>query len=254
MAQSTRRRMPKRSREQTRELMLRAATELVCEGVADPGDTAISAVLAYVQLTEVAARATAIVRAELRESLGDEVAAITTGAIYQVWPNQGDFQADLLFHLAELDAASGPGIEEVAAIVDEAVAAGTPLPDALAAMIEHSFRHTRRSAVFAATLGLYPRCANARVRQALGHGDEQFAAAIRPVWQRLLDGYGLRVRPPYTVDDLAVSIATLIEGGALQWMRKPEWTRDPLADPELSLPTRLAQMVFGQMTEDAAES
>ncbi len=249
MAQATRRRMPKRSREQTRALMLRAATELVCEGVSDPGDPGVSAVLAYVQLTEVAARATAIVRAELADALGAEITPITTGAIYQVWPNQSDFQADLLFHLAELDAASGPGIGEVEQIVREAVAAATPLPEVIAAMIEQSFRHTRDSAVFYATLSLYPRCGNARVREALGHGDERFADAIRPVWQMLLDGYRLRMRAPYTVEELAVSVGAILEGCALQWRRKPEWTADPLGDPDVSLPTRLAQMVFAQMTE-----
>ncbi len=246
--------MPKRSREQTRELMLRAATELVCEGICDTSDASVSAVLAYVQLTEVAARATAIVRAEIQaDSLDHEIAAITTGAIYQVWPNQGDFQADLLFHIAELDAAFGPVIDEVAGIVRDGVASGAPLPDVFAALLERSFRHTRDSEVFYASLGFYSRSGNARVRAAFGHGDEEFTAAIRPVWQALLDGYGLRLRAPYTVDDLAISIAVTIEGAALQWKRKPEWTRDPLGDERWSLPTRLAQMLFEQMTEPDGE-
>src|SRR2546428_133310 len=58
-------RLPKRSRAQTRALMLRAATELVCEGINDNSDAAVAAALAHVQLTEVAARATRIVAAEL---------------------------------------------------------------------------------------------------------------------------------------------------------------------------------------------
>src|SRR5215475_6143478 len=54
VAQRTRRRLPKRTREQTRALMLRAATELVCARLQDTGDEALSAALAHVQLTEVA--------------------------------------------------------------------------------------------------------------------------------------------------------------------------------------------------------
>ena len=247
--------MPKRSREETRELMLRAATELVCEGVSDTSDAAIPAVLAHVQLTEVAARATSIVRAQIQaDSLNHEVTAITTGAIYQVWPTQAEFQADLLFHIAELDAAFGPAIAEVTGIVRDGVAGGKPLPDVLAAMIEQSFRHTRDSAIFYASLGFYPRSGNERVRQVLGHGDEEFLAAIRPVWQALLDGYGLRVRAPYTLDHLAISVGVTIEGCALQWKRRPEWTGDPLGEADWSLPTRLAEMIFGQMTEPAARS
>src|SRR5215469_1209139 len=154
VAPAARRRMPKRSRSQTRELMLRAATELVCEKITDTSDAAVSAALAHVQLTEVAARATLIVQAGLAESeFSRDVAPITTGAIYQVWGTQAEFQADLLFHIAEMDAAPGPVIEEVAGMVAAAVAAGRPLAETLATTITLSFSHTRDSAVFYASLG-----------------------------------------------------------------------------------------------------
>jgi hypothetical protein len=232
--------------------MLRAATELVCEGVADNSDAAVSAALAHVQLTVVAARANTIVRAELPAGeLGGPVAAITTGAIYQVWPTQAEFQADLLFHLAELDAAFRPTLDEVAGIVSAAVDRGRPLPETLAAMIEVSFLHTRDSAIFYASLGFYLRSGNERVRAMLRHGDEGFIAAIAPVWQAVLDGYGLRMRAPYVLDDLSISIGAMIEGFALQWKRQPERTADPLGEDGWSLPGRLAAMIFGQMTEQA---
>jgi hypothetical protein len=245
-----RRRLPKRSREETRALMLRAATELVCEGLADSSDAAVSAALAHIQLTEVAARANVIVRAELPHGEVDgRVAAITTGAIYQVWPTQGEFQADLLFHLAELDAAFGPALDEVAGIVAAGAGGGRPLQETLAAMIEVSFRHTRDSAIFYASLGFYLRSGNERVRAVLRHGDDDFLAAIGPVWQALLDGYGLRMRAPYAVADLSISIGAMLEGFALQWKRQPERTSDPLGEEGWSLPARLAAMIVCQMTE-----
>jgi len=252
VAQAARRRLPKRSRAETRALMLRAATELVCEGMADTSDRAVSAALAHVQLTEVATRANAIVRSELPAGEVDgQVAGITTGAIYQVWPTQGEFQADLLFHLAELDAASGSAMGQVAGIVAAAVAGSWPVEAALAAMIEVSFAHTRASGIFYASLGFYLRSGNDRVREVLRHGDDDFIAAIGPVWQALLDGYGLRMRAPYTRDDLSISIGAVLEGFALQWKRQPERTRDPLGEDGCSLPGRLAAMIFSQMTEPA---
>nr|WP_246116051.1 hypothetical protein [Trebonia kvetii] len=252
MTQAPIRRLPKRSRAETRALMLRAATELVCEGMADSSDAAVSAALAHVQLTEVAARANVIVRAELPPGEFDgRVAAITTGAIYQVWPTQGEFQADLLFHLAELDAAFRPTLDEVAGIVTAAVDDGRPLPQTLAAMIEVSFRHTRDSAIFYASLGFYLRSGNERVRAVLRHGDDDFLAAIGPVWKALLDGYGLRMRAPFVLDDLSISIGALLEGFALQWKRQPERTVDPLGEKGWSLPGRLAAMILCQMTEPA---
>jgi hypothetical protein len=253
LAQSPRRRLPKRSREQTRALMLRAATELVCEGINDASDAAVSAALAHVQLTEVAARATAIVRAEApaASELGSDVAPITTGAIYQVWATQAEFQADLLFHIAELDAVPGPVIDEVAGLVDHAVAQGRPLDETLTETIGRSFEHTRDSAIFYASLGFYLRSGNARVREVLGHGDDAFAKAIRPVWQAVLDGYRLRMRDPYTVDDLAVSVGATIEGFVLQWKRQPDRTADPYGREGESLLTRVVQMIVDQMTEPA---
>jgi hypothetical protein len=233
--------------------MLRAATELVCEGITDASDAAVSAALAHVQLTEVAMRATAIVRAEVPAaselSQHQDVAPITTGAIYQVWPTQAEFQADLLFYIAELDAAPGPVIDEVAGMVAAAVAEGRPLADTLTTTIGRSFEHTRGSAIFYASLGFYLRSGNARVREVLGHGDDAFATAIRPVYQAILDGYRLRMRAPYTHDDLAVSVGATIEGFVLQWKRQPERTADPFGRPDSSLPVRVVQMIFDQMTE-----
>lgn len=250
MAQSTRRRLPKRTREQTRALMLRAATELVCARLQDVSDEALSAALAHVQLTEVAARATQIVRSEVQADTWDHaVAGITTGAIYQVWPTQAEFQAELLFYIAELDATYHPIIDEVRQIATAGIAAGEPMSHTLAAMIKRSFEHTRSSPVFYVSLCFYLHSGNERVRQVLRHGQRSFVDAIRPVWQLLLDGYARRMRDPYTVDDLGAVIGILIEGFALQWVRDPG-SVDP-ARLELSLPCQTAQMLFEQMTAPA---
>ena len=251
MAQGTRRRLPKRTREQTRALMLRAATELVCGRLEDSSDEALSAALAHVQLTEVAARATQIVRSELHaDTWGHAVAGITTGAIYQVWPTQADFQADLLFHIAELDSSFEPIIEQVRRIASAGIAAGDPVSRTLAAMIGRSFEHTRSSPVFYASLCFYLHSGNERVRQVLRHGQRSFVEAIRPVWQMLLDGYDLRMRGPYGIDDLAAVIGLLIEGFALQWVRDPGIAGDGVT-METSLPCRTALILFEQMTEPA---
>jgi hypothetical protein len=246
--------------------MLRAATELVCEGINDASDAAVAAALAHVQLTEVAARATRMVEAELAARApgpgsvpdGDAAQArdgapITTGAIYQVWPTQAEFQADLVCYIGELDAAYEPAIAAAAQIVADGVAAGQPAEQTLARLVGWSYERTRESPTFYVSLGFFLRSGNARVREVLAHGDQAFATAIRPVWQAMLDGYGLRMRPPYTVEDLAVAVSTLIEGFALQWKRQPERTADPLGEDGWSLAARLTVMMFTQLTEPAAE-
>src|SRR4051812_1288777 len=99
--------MPRRTPAETRELMLQAAVELLRERAEASGDKVLAAALAHVRLSQVAERATDIVR----EQTGDEKAkAITTGALYQQWPTQADFQVDLLFHIAELQSTLVPGL------------------------------------------------------------------------------------------------------------------------------------------------
>lgn len=249
MTSRPRRRLPKRSREETRQLMLRAGTELVCEVRDDGSDSAVSAALAHVQLTQVAARANRIVRAGVPGNrLDSDVAPITTGSIYQVWPTQADFQADLLFYIAELDAASQPIIDEIKQIMRDGIRAGESAGSTLALMINRSFEHTRNSAVFYVSLGFYIHSRNDRVASVLRHGQTAFIGAIRPVWQELLDGYEYRMRDPYTVDNLAMAISTLIEGMSLQWVRDPSMLSDPLGEPGESMVSRTAQMLFKQMT------
>ena len=94
----TRKRMPKRTLAETRELMLQAAVEMICERAEMSGDDIVASALSHVRLTQVAQRATGLVRARTGNL---DAAAITTGALYQVWPSQADFQADLLFHIAD---------------------------------------------------------------------------------------------------------------------------------------------------------
>lgn len=245
-----RRRLPKRSLAETRDLMLRAATNLVCAVVTEAGDDAPSAALAHVRLTDVAAEATRIVRDELAADTDGfaGVSTVTTGAIYQVWPSQADFQVDLLFHIAELNASSGSVMDELPPLIAAAAASGQPAAEALRAIIARSFEYTRQSALFYASLCFYRHSANERVKQAMRRCTDAFVEGIRPVWQQLLDAYDLQVRPPYTADNLAVAVGALIEGLALDWVSNPELTDDPFGQDGWSLAGRTAQMLFEQMT------
>jgi hypothetical protein len=177
-----------------------------------------------------------------------DAATITTGAIYQVWPTQADFQVDLLFHIAELNATSDSVIDELPPMIATAAAEGRPVEEALRATITRSFEYTRQSALFYTTLCFYKHSANARVKQAMQRSTDAFIDAVRPVYQQLLDTYDLQVRSPYSVDNLAVTIGALIEGLSLEWATNPSLTQDPLGQDGWSLTTRAAQMIFSQMT------
>jgi hypothetical protein len=240
------RRFPKRPIAETRALMLHAATELACARVQDTDEEAIAAALAHIRLTDVAAHATRI----MREQTGDQdAAAITTGAIYQVWPTQAEFQAELLFHIAELDAVLVPGRENEAESAAVYAAAGKPVGEALCATIERAFAYTRDNPVYYVFLSFYIRSGNPRVRQALHQSYASFAPAAREAWQAMLDAYQLKIRGPHTIDDLATAMTALIEGFALRWVADPDSISSPASERDFSLVSSTALSLFEQFTE-----
>jgi hypothetical protein len=244
--QANGRRFPKRSIAETRALMLHAATELVCARVQDTDEEAVAAALAHVRLTDVAAHATRI----MREQTGDQgAAAITTGAIYQLWPTQAEFQSELLFHIAELDAVLVPDREDVTESAAAYATAGKPVGEALHATIERAFAYTRENPVYYVFLSFYIRSGNPRVRQALHQSYASFAPAAREAWQAMLDAYQLKIRAPHTIDDLATAMTALIEGFALRWVADPASTRPPAGEQDWSLVSTTALKLFEQFTE-----
>lgn len=240
------RRLPKRSAEQTRALMLRAATELAAAYTDEANDAALSAALAHIRLTDVAAKATELAREESGQT---DSLPITTGAIYQVWPSQADFQADLLFHIADVDAVVTPDAESVEEQLRRARAEQTPPAETIRASIEESFAATTSSATTYIVFSFYALAHNPRVRAALKRSYDEFAAEVDRRWQALLASFGLRVRAPYTIDDLATAITATLEGFAMRSRVDPERLRDPFGEPGWSLVSRTVTAIFTQFTE-----
>lgn len=245
---AVRRRLPRRSPEETRALMLEAATQLVCAGTSDTSEAAVSAALAHIRVKRVTEEATRI----MRERLGDDTApAITTGSIYQIWPAQADFQADLLFHLTSRQAELVPGLPESIRRFKEAVDTGKTWQEALNDVLTDNHENHRVDPIYRVLLGFYASAANPRVRDALGHYGESFTEVACEAYQALLDAYGLRMRAPYKIEHLATTIAALLDGFHMRWIAGHPNLEDPEGRDRWSLATRAAVMVFDQFTEPA---
>jgi hypothetical protein len=245
-AKATRRRLPKRTAEQTRDLMLRAAVALIRDRALDAGDAAMSAALAHVRLTQVADRATDLIRSET----GDlEALAITTGAIYQVWPSQADFQADLLIHIAEHQSRLVPGLPESLLSFEHASADSVPLEETLRRTMTEVFRHMCDDPLFRVELSFLIGAGNPRVREALAHRHAAFAPVADQAWQGLMDAYGLRPRPPFRVRDLTTAAATYLTGALAMSVADPESMADPAGEAGWNLTHRAILAIFRQFTE-----
>ncbi|HEY6794415.1 MAG TPA: hypothetical protein VI248_07005 [Kineosporiaceae bacterium] len=243
-----RRRMPKRTGAETRQLMLRAAVDMLRERVQESGDEIVASALAHVRLTQVAQRATALVRAET----GDvHTTAITTGAIYQLWPSQADFQADLLFHIADLQSQLVPGLLESIRRFAEAAAQGVPLEEVFARTMDEVLRHYRQDPLFRVEHSFLISAGDPRVRVAITHRQSAFAATADQAWTGLMDAYGLRMRAPYRVRDLTNAMAAQIGGASVISIADPQLLADPAGEQGWSLTARALLAIFQAFTEPA---
>ena len=91
--------------------------------------------------------------------------------------------------------------------------------------------------------------ANPRVRAVLKRSYDEFAAEVDRRWQALLNGSGLRVRAPYTIDDPATAITATLEGFAMRSRIDPDRLRDPFGEAGWSLVSRTVTAIFTQFTE-----
>lgn len=228
--------------------MLEAATKLVCAGTSDTSEAAVAAALAHVRVKSVTEEATRI----MRERLGDDAApAITTGSIYQIWPAQADFQAELLFHLTTRQAELVPGLPESVRRFKEAAESGTTWQEALNAVLRDNHENHRVEPIYRVMLGFYASAANPRVREALGHYGKSFTEVASEAYQALLDAYGRRMRAPYGVEHLATTIAALLDGFHMRWIAEHPDLEDPEGEDGWSLATRAAVTMFDHFTEPA---
>jgi hypothetical protein len=237
--------MPRRTPAETRDLMLGAAVDLIRERAQAAGDEVLAAALAHLRLTQVAERATSM----LRERTGDQQAkAITTGAIYQQWPSQTDFQIDLLFHIADQQARLVPGLAESLARFREAEAEAQPVEVLLIRLMEEVLRHYREDPLFRVELGFLVGAGDPRLHAAIAHRQSTFYDDADAAWGALLDTYGRSMREPFTVRDLTRAMAAQIVGSVVIWFADPDILRDPLGEDEASLASRAMVAIFDRMT------
>lgn len=245
-----RRRLPRRSMEETRALLLAAATEVVCAAATDSGEEAAAAALAHVRVKQVVQAAT---RLERERSGRQDLPPITIGSAYQIWSTQSEFQADLLVHLAETFAVLVPGVPESLDRFRQAVEQGVPVTEMVRQVLGENHQYTRNQPLFRVILTFYASAAHPRVRQALERLDEEFTAAADTAWQGLLDAYRLRMRPPYQLRHLTVSLAALLNGFQIRAIVQPDGLRDPAGEAGWNLVTRTTVTMFEQLTEAAPD-
>lgn len=185
--------MARRTAEETKQLLLDVGIRMLYERGVDIG-------VAHIKLSDVVA-----------------AAGLTTGAAYRCWDNQEAFHRDLA--VAAVLWRDGPPTAVTAGHVAEQVDERAPLAELIRTATEPNLFRYPENTAFLTIIGL----------RACGPTDEVLAEAGRQRFETAIEGYtdlydalarryGRRLRPPYTMRHVALVLAALSEGFALQAM------------------------------------
>ncbi|MET4432176.1 MULTISPECIES: hypothetical protein [unclassified Mycolicibacterium] len=198
----------RRPREETRALFLKAGTRVAINRTAEP-TARDQNLLAHIRVTDV-----------LGEINAGEAAQLTTGAFYQIWPSQAEFQRELLTHI--MDQIAVPGGEEITALVFNLVAERVDSDEIFRRLADEDFRLTRESPELFLAIGLGALAPADLVRDAQRDANEQYVASLGRVLNGLLAYARRQLRPGRTIEDLIWAIEALSVGYLLRSRTDPD--------------------------------
>lgn len=201
----------RRTREETRELLLAAAVRLAEARVAGDNDASVNP-LADILITDVLEQA--------NRDNGAGGRAMTTGAVYNIWPSQAEFQADLLARI--LDEAATPGIDRVRSAALNALARQLPWQEVLAEAIQVDFNESFEEPAMFLMLGVAALAAPREVIAGERRANERYVAAMVELLSAIVEYSGRRLRAGRSIEDLVWAIEALEAGLLLRMRRAPE--------------------------------
>jgi hypothetical protein len=203
------RRRRHRPREETRALLLDAATRLVVGRIADDAEESHNA-LADVKIKDVLG--------EVNRVMSDEP-KLTTGAFYQIWDDQADFQRALLEHV--MSQIATPGAREIEAVAFQMVSDLEPADEILRRISDLDFRVSRSPEMFLA-LGLGATVPADMVRHAQVEANSRYLDTLSGLLGNVLRYGGRRLRPDRSMEDLIWATEALEVGYLLRSRTDPD--------------------------------
>ena len=179
--------------------------------------------LADVLLTDVLDEANRALKAE-----DPETRTMTTGAAYNIWPAQADFQMDLLSRV--LDAAATPGIERVRAATLNGLARQLPWRTVLTETIEVDYRESFDEPSMFLMIGVKSLAAPEDVVAGEQRANERYVAETSELLAAIIRYAGRRLRAGRTIGDLVWAIEALETGYLLRMRVAPEIPLRPDAE------------------------
>lgn len=228
----------RRTAEETQKLLLEAGAQLAIQSL-NATEASGGGPLAHIRVSDVC-----------REASRLAGSTITTGAAYHLWPNQKAFQVDLMFHI--LEAGAFTSVDDVVSLAAELFAARVPFAEIGERLVDESFRVEIESPVTRAAIAFKALAGVPAVRDALRAAHESFIESGRRLYEQLLTYGGLRMREPYTLEQMMTVMGALAEGLQVTHGFVPEQFDTPPGSP--SLVATASAAVFNSFCEPDPEA
>lgn len=158
-------------------------------------------------------------------------AGVTKGAVYHIWPSQEAFRHDLLARLLEQHRQKG--VRQMLELLERADIVGDDLSRLLRIYADFVFDAMKDDPAFYSRFCFFVYAANPTVSELLASGDDGVVADFSPYLELYLELIGRRVREPFTIPMLLISINALFQGLCLRYRTSPDLVeRDRNADKD----------------------
>jgi AcrR family transcriptional regulator len=206
----------RRTRDETRQLLLDAAIRVVL--ARSNGEVGSSTnPLAGVRITDALEEVNRYLR-----NADPSTPRMTTGAVYNIWPNQEDFQLALLDRI--LIGAAVPGIDEVETVLDAGIAAGLPWQELVVRCFGTDFEISFAEPTMFVMIGVAALAPSARLAEINAGPNSEYVAATGAILQRILAHGKRRMVKGRTLEDLVWAIEALEAGYLLRRRSAPDIT------------------------------
>jgi hypothetical protein len=206
----------RRTREETRELLLEAAVRVVVARSNGDLDGSTNP-LAGVRITDALEEVNRI----LHES-DPSAPQMTTGAAYNIWPSQEDFQQALLDKIL-LDAAT-PEIDLVKAELTAGLREGADWRDLVTRCFGVDFEVSYEEPTMFLMLGMVALAPPQRIATLNKEGNDRYVEETSTILEQILEHGGRRMAPGLSVEDLVWAIEAVESGYMLRRRANEEVT------------------------------
>jgi AcrR family transcriptional regulator len=206
----------RRTRDETRTLLLDAAVRVALARSNGDGGGSTNP-LAGVRITDALDE----VNRQLRDADPDAT-PMTTGAVYNIWPNQEDFQQALLDRI--MAEAAVPQIDQVRAALDEGLRLGDDWRGLAARCFGVDFDVSFREPTMFLMIGVSALAPPERIRATNEQGNANYVAETGEILRRIIRHGGRRLAPGRTIADLVWAIEAIEVGYLIRQRTNPEIT------------------------------